>query len=289
MSSGQVRVLLIENDFRMIAGLAAALRGRGCEIFPADTIDSAAALLRALDGNIDFVLSDVWVESGRLPEQVPHSQYADTTIGIGLHVRDNYPGVQVYFMSRSHEQEPVRWLKKQGFDVLPAPRVGALDGPGELAESALQLFRDRKRPTAFIVHGHDHGLRDALHQYLTQELQFGRVEILAHTANVGRTIIEKFEQTAVSSDIAFVLMTADDHFRRVSDDAEVFRARQNVILELGFFLALLRRASGRILVLRDPKTEKLSDIDGVVWIDVSAGLDSVKPEIVRELQAVGLI
>lgn len=69
-----------------------------------------------------------------------------------------------------------------------------------------------------------------------------RPVILHEQANKGRTIIEKFEQHAVPCAFAVVLLTPDDHGGAAKSNAELrSRARQNVILELGYFVGKLGR------------------------------------------------
>ena len=66
--------------------------------------------------------------------------------------------------------------------------------------------------------------------------------ILNEQANRGKTIIEKFESFAENAAFAVVLLTPDDLGASKSDPQNTkFRARQNVIYELGFFSGKLGR------------------------------------------------
>ncbi len=91
--------------------------------------------------------------------------------------------------------------------------------------------------------------------------------ILHEQPSGGRTIIEKLEHNA---DVAFVvvLLTPDD-LGRARDGLERPRARQNVILELGYFIGKLGR--GRVCALVRDGVEKPSDYDGVVWVPLDSG------------------
>ena len=64
------------------------------------------------------------------------------------------------------------------------------------------------------------------------------------------------------------------------------RARQNVILELGFFLGTLGRRSGRVFLLYKGPLELPSDLGGVVYIDISKGIEAVSDQIRREIVAI---
>src|SRR5207244_1787432 len=92
---------------------------------------------------------------------------------------------------------------------------------------------------AFVVHGHDSEMKEAVARFL-QTLEIEPV-ILHEQASRGRTVIEKIED---NSDVGFaiVLMSPDDVGAAASESTSLQpRARQNVILELGYFLGKLER------------------------------------------------
>lgn len=109
--------------------------------------------------------------------------------------------------------------------------------------------------------------------------------ILHEQPNRGRTIIEKFED---HSDVSFaiVLFTPDDvgFPANKSGDAKP-RARQNVVLELGFFMAALGR--DRVCVLYKSDVEVPSDYAGVLYqpLDDSGAW---RLHIAREIKAAGI-
>lgn len=109
--------------------------------------------------------------------------------------------------------------------------------------------------------------------------------ILHEQPNAGRTIIEKVERY---SEVAFavVLLTPDD-VGGVAANPEPLnpRARQNVILELGYFLGKLGRAHVAALLKGD--VERPSDYDGVVYIAMDSG-GAWKLQLARELKTAGL-
>ncbi|MDO8629336.1 MAG: nucleotide-binding protein [Phycisphaerales bacterium] len=113
----------------------------------------------------------------------------------------------------------------------------------------------------FVVHGHDHGLKNAVARFV-QTLGLNPV-ILHEKADAGHTIIEKLEDHA-SPGFAVVLCTKDDVGGR-SEAAPRLRPRprQNVVLELGFFLGRLGRE--RVCAIVDPDVELPSDQDGVLF------------------------
>ena len=139
---------------------------------------------------------------------------------------------------------------------------------------------NRNRTSVFVIHGHDEAARETVARFLEK---LGLEPIILHEqANRGRTIIEKFEDHA---DVAFtvVLLTPDDMGGRKDGQSELKpRARQNVILELGFFIGKLGRQRVCPLVKGDVETP--SDYDGVVYTRLDdAG--AWKMKLVQELKA----
>ena len=140
-------------------------------------------------------------------------------------------------------------------ELLPAPE-GQLDATSTRIAKAKPSSR-----RVFIVHGHDEGIKETVARFLGK-LDLEPV-ILHEQPSRGRTVIEKFEDY---SDVAFavVLFTPDDigHARGKEGDASP-RARQNVVLELGFFMAALGRA--HVCVLYSGGVEIPSDYAGVLY------------------------
>jgi predicted nucleotide-binding protein len=136
--------------------------------------------------------------------------------------------------------------------------------------------------TVFLVHGHDEGAREAAARFMEH---MGIETIILHErANSGRTIIEKLEAHS-SVGFAVVLLTPDDLGRAREADAELRpRARQNVVLELGYFFGLLGRT--RVCALHKGPLELPSDYLGVVYIDMDAG-GAWRLLLARELRAAG--
>jgi predicted nucleotide-binding protein len=137
-------------------------------------------------------------------------------------------------------------------------------------------------PKAFIVHGHDDTAVSELKDYLQNTLEWQEPVVLREQPSRGKTIIEKFEELASRLDCVFVLLTPDDSGINFSTDDDKRRARQNVVFELGFFYAQMGRKSGRVIVLRKGALELPSDIQGIIWIDISKGIKAAGEEIRKE-------
>ena len=148
----------------------------------------------------------------------------------------------------------------------------ALDGSDKGSESK----------KVFVIHGRDEATRETVARFL-ERLELDPV-ILHEQANNGHTIIEKIE---CHSDVAFavVLLTPDDVGGLKNERHQLKpRARQNVVLELGFFLGKLGRQ--RVCSLVKGDIEAPSDYDGVVYTNLDdAGGWKIK--LVQELKGAG--
>ncbi len=103
---------------------------------------------------------------------------------------------------------------------------------------------------------------------------------------IGHTIIDKFEEHADEAGFAIVLLTADDISAPKSQEDNLQpRARQNVILEFGYFLAELGRK--RIGVLYEEGVELPSDIEGLEYIPLD-NADGWKIKLAKGMRAAGL-
>ena len=131
--------------------------------------------------------------------------------------------------------------------------------------------RDVNRPATasrdvFVVHGRDDAAKESVARFL-ERLDLHPI-ILHEQADKGRTVIEKFED---HSNVCFavVLLTADDEGRLRGSEQLELRARQNVILEFGFFIGKLGRE--RVCALKTPGVDEPSDIRGVLYIPLDNG------------------
>lgn len=138
----------------------------------------------------------------------------------------------------------------------------------------------------FVVHGHDNETKQTVARFL-EKLGLEAV-ILHEKSNRGMTLIEKFEQ---NSDVAYavVLMTPDDVGAAKADAKSIkalhARARQNVVLELGYFMGKLGRKNVAAILRGD--IERPSDYDGVVYIGYDLN-DGWKLLLAKELKEAGM-
>ena len=138
-----------------------------------------------------------------------------------------------------------------------------------------------KSDKVFIVHGHNETMKLAVASIITK-LSLTPI-ILHEQPNKGRTIIEKFERLSEDVSFAIVLLSADD----AMGDGK-YRARQNVILELGYFIAKLGREN--VIALYDTSASDIeipSDISGILYEPYDTPNGAWRFEVIQELKAVG--
>jgi predicted nucleotide-binding protein len=116
--------------------------------------------------------------------------------------------------------------------------------------------------------------------------------ILHEQADQGNTIIEKFEKHAGVS-FAIAVFSGDDlgvARREISASKTIEqsvrpRARQNVVLEFGYFIGALGRKN--VVAIVENGVETPSDYAGVLYIPFDAP-DGWRLRLVKELKAAGL-
>jgi predicted nucleotide-binding protein len=171
-----------------------------------------------------------------------------------------------------------RRLSPRGHEFLDKNRDPAASAAAEASAGPAALALNLCK--IFVVHGHDEGARESVARFI-QALGFQPI-ILHERANEGRTVIEKVE---AHSDVGFavVLLTPDDQGCEKGGTPGP-RARQNVVLELGYFIGRLGR--NRVCALKRGELEIPSDFGGVVYESFDA-LGGWKQALGRELRAAG--
>lgn len=149
----------------------------------------------------------------------------------------------------------------------------------KLREEQLEMTRNR----VFIVHGHDpvrHEVARFINQIGCEEI------ILEEQVDAGvTTIFEKFTRNADRAAYAIVLMTPEDTTKDGITGESSARARQNVILELGFFIGKL--GSENVCLAKKGNVDVPSDIHGILYVNLDDG-GGWKLKLARKLKAAGL-
>jgi predicted nucleotide-binding protein len=163
-------------------------------------------------------------------------------------------------------------------ELIPSPRPRPAPRPREN-----RVVKRAQSKTIFIVHGHNKAMKYELgHSLQKAGLD---VTILDEQTNEGRTLLEKFSDHAAEAGFAVVLLSADDVGRAKDATVDNFRARQNVVFELGFFCGKLGR--DKVCAVRENGVEIPSDVHGFAYFDYdSAG--SWKHRVAKEINRAGI-
>lgn len=135
----------------------------------------------------------------------------------------------------------------------------------------------------FLVHGHDVAAKESVARFL-EKLRLQAI-ILHEQANMGQTVIEKFESHANVS-FAVILLTPDDIGASAREPTLLRpRSRQNVVLELGYFTGKLGRR--KVCALYLPGLEVPSDLHGVLFVELDSP-GAWKAKLAQELVSAGM-
>lgn len=158
------------------------------------------------------------------------------------------------------------------------PNKEAFMNPGTPATNPKRHLSRR----VFVVYGRDPAPRLAVELFL-RELNLEPV-ILEDKPGQGMTIIEKIE---ANDDVGFavVLLTPDDEGCLKGETPQA-RARQNVIFELGYFVAKLKRSNVAAIRSSGP-IEVLSDYLGVSYLTYDSPKGTWRNGLFKELVAAG--
>lgn len=167
--------------------------------------------------------------------------------------------------------------KRRSMDI----SVKALEAMLSLTPLSKRLVPQEK---VFIVHGRNDTFREELQSVLDKEdVKFVVIQSLARTGQDLLTFIEERIKDCVAG---FVLLTPDDE-GRLYQFGELMRqrARQNVVFEGGYLMALFR-GTNRVCFVQQGKVEIPSDLNGLLMERFEEHID---PERIKKtLQVWGL-
>lgn len=277
------RILIVEDDRMLAEHLQAYLQEAGGEVKCALSKASGLDVAKKKNAIFDLALVDVY-----LPLRDRGTPLFGKGVELAAELKGVFPSMIIIGLSHYFDERVGKAISKnfaafiQKRDLFMSEEKPSL----KLLELIQSCLRKRKqnKPRVFIVHGHDDVAKYSLKNYIQNTLQLGEPTVLHEKPSSGRSLIEKFEGEAEEVDLVFVLLTPDDKACDVSSsDLEKLRARQNVIFEMGYFLGKLQRTTGRVILLNKGGIELPSDISGIVYIDISNGIEAAGEEIRREI------
>lgn len=159
---------------------------------------------------------------------------------------------------------------------IPSPPTHKL-GPAVIPTGRTAVEKIGDGRSVFIVHGRNTAARDELAKFLRHldAKPITWTQAAADTAKTSPTTMEIINAGMAKAQAIVVIFTPDDQaqlksaFVQATDEPHetqlTGQARQNVILEAGMALGA---APERTVLVRLGQTRKISDIDGINWIDL---------------------
>ncbi|HEY1728723.1 MAG TPA: nucleotide-binding protein [Candidatus Baltobacteraceae bacterium] len=197
------------------------------------------------------------------------------------------------FIAGGPDHTPETWNKGKaeviGLIESIEHHLSFLSDQSEAAETEPAEETRPQGTSIFIVHGHDKAMLNAVESFINRlGLQ---AAVLAEEANEGRTLIEKFEEHS-NAVYAVALLSPDDVGRSASarPEDEKLRPRQNVVLEMGYFIGKLGRKGVAAIIdaEKDAVVEYLSDIKGLAFVPYDQGNGDWRRLLAKELRAARL-
>jgi CheY-like chemotaxis protein len=275
-----MKILIVEDDNFYAQHISELLQDGDVETTQAQSAEEAvAADAMGYEAAIVDVMLPNDPEASGISVEESRGGFS-TGVAVARRLLQKNPKLKIILLSSVANDEAEKWAESKSvpFVLKSGTRralVRVLNGLG--------LLGAKQSPLAFIVHGHDETALLELKNYIQNTLKWREPTVLREQPSCGKTLIEKFEQHAHRVDCVFVLLTPDDTAVSSGTNDEKRRSRQNVIFELGFFYGALERRSGRIFLLHKGPLELPSDISGVVWIDISKGIDAAGETIRKEV------
>jgi predicted nucleotide-binding protein len=274
------KLLVVDDDRYSAEGLATVLSDiAGLDIHIAVTVDEALSATAAQQ--FDLVITDVMMDPGTFFRSIQTAGGFQTGKFLAREIRRRHPQTKILAFTNSTDAAVQEWFTQNASMAFLEKGVA----PRRIKHVVASMLNpNREMPQAFIVHGRDLAAVAELKEYLQNRLGFAEPIVLAEQPSEGRAIIEKFERYAAGADIVFVLLTPDDEgYPAGFPESARRRTRSNVIFELGYFLGLLKRHSGRIVLLYRGDLELPSDLTGICYVEINHGIYAAGEHIRKEL------
>ena len=273
-----MNILYVDDEIYASGRYVQSLVSAGHKVKVARDVEGAKQ--KFLGPMFDLAILDIMMPPSRGNSISSYGGYR-SGLDLAMWIKKSFPYVKIVGFTQGVEDEVMDWFKQNTLGII----LKRFFGPNELPNILSKMISGESRNfslKAFIVHGHDTEVTLELKNYLQNTLMLTEPVILHEQPSKGRTIIEKFEEHVEEIDVAFVLLTPDDQMTESLGGGKL-RARQNVIFELGYFMAILGRKLGRVILLHKGSVEIPSDIQGLIYIDISDGIEAAGEKIRREL------
>ncbi len=182
-------------------------------------------------------------------------------------------------LSKPRRDAVTKWMLEKARGLArPTERALEPPEPESAGLEGLVTVSPRQPQSIFVVHGHDETLLKDVLGYLG-DLRLSPV-VLKRIGGAQQSLFQKFMNWAGDTCFAIVLLSGDDFGAArqqyeapgVGERCLQYRARQNVVFELGYFYGRLGWENVFVVYKPPPKVfpnfEPPSDLLGIVWDEV---------------------
>ncbi len=276
----KTKLLFVDDEAYQSRLYSDALLDGGFDVQIAESVDEALELARS--DSFDLILLDVMMPSGSFFEETETAGGFTTGKALARELAEIQPEAKIVAFTNSRDPEIDAWFTKDDTVAYIQKQNVLYD---ELPRTLRKvLHQGAEPPQVFIVHGHDRTTLLEFKNFLQNRLGLPEPYIFSEQPSRGLTLIEKFEKYAAEADLVFVLLTPDDLGGPVDSGTSSARPRPNVVFEYGYFLGSLQRHSGRVFLLKKGEPEVPSDITGIVYVDITDGIEAAAESLRRELE-----
>jgi CheY-like chemotaxis protein len=270
-------VIVVDDDPSAVSLLSRSLESVGCDVAVARAACTARKMF-AGSAPFDIALVDLYIpdDEAAQPDRIMRGEE------LAHYIRQVSPRTRIVGVSAFFDRAPAgavpglfsAFISKS--DLVSSPTLV------QLFETIDGVLEEEHRPCRiFLSHGHDVATLNEVRVEVAKLLPEADIRILEEAPPASGSLVDMFEAEVRRTDVAIVVLTADDVCTS-RDGTRGGRARQNVILELGYFLGKLDRKSGCVIIMRRGDVEMPSDLGGIRYIDITAGVGAR----VEELRAV---
>jgi predicted nucleotide-binding protein len=185
----------------------------------------------------------------------------------GLNFIQSVPLSDQSFGSGFSDQEKAKLREIANNSDVLYQKVRLLLSPPALNNKMNDKVRSNK---IFLVHGSDNEMKSDVSKVL-ETLDLDPI-ILHEHLDMSKNFIEKINDYSHIS-FAVVLLSSDDlaYSKEKTPDGAKYRASQNVIFELGYFLGRLGNQNVSVIYRKKKDSEIPNDYTGVRWIEYKMG------------------
>jgi predicted nucleotide-binding protein len=242
------KILLADNHAESLLTWSKVLREYGYEVVEASSVAEAQDHL--VRGGFDLAVIDLHMERDEDKKDESGLQLASV-------YRERVP--IILYTALDTTELAIKALQRDGRS---SPAVAFVRKKEDGVAGLIKAVRQAIVPKVFVSHGHDDNATAAVQKFIDDG--GARAIVLREQLTPGQSILAAFEEHA-NVQFSIILVTPDDEGAKKGEKLRP-RARQNVIFELGFFLAKLGR--DKVVALYKEEKEPIewpSNYEGVLY------------------------